>query len=116
MNTYYTASSHASKPYFFDRNHKISASQVDFDYDKKTNPDGVYSQCVVDADSEFQAGIEFVKLSFPADSLAELIDMAIENIGDCGDIPQDLADLIDELNDFLPPEHQKHEGKDFGIE
>lgn len=114
---YYTASSHASRPCFFDRNHKIVSVPVDFDYNKESNPDGIYCQSAVEADSEFQAGIEFVKLRFPANSLAELMDWVIARCGDFdGEITRDVAELIEELNEFLPPGLQKQEGEHYEVE
>lgn len=114
---YYTASRHASRPCFFDRSHEIVPTPVDFDYNEESNPDGVYCQCVIESKTEFQAGIKFVKLNFPSDALSDLMDMVIARCGDFkGEIPQELAKLIDKLNVFLPPELQKDEGTDYEIE
>lgn len=116
MPEYNVISSNASNPCFFDRNHQITESdRVKFDYDKTSNPDGIYAWAVIEAENEFQAGIKFAQASFDDEALVELIDLAIDEIGDCNEISEDLADLIERLNRFLPQKDQRLEGEHFGI-
>lgn len=117
MKKYYVVSSQ-SKDYFFDCKHKLveDIDGIKFTYDETNNPNGIYAMCLVEAENEFLAGIEFVRSSFFEDELADLMSNAIEYSSSYGEVSKDLSDLIQELNYFLPEDKQLKEGVDYEVE
>lgn len=97
--TYIVNSSDASKGNFFERTHVLNElpDSTPFTYDKEHNVDGVYGKIVIEAESEFNAGINFVRDSFDFEALSDLISIAEFYAGEC----EELSDLIIRLEFFM---------------
>lgn len=78
MTKYICISSHASRGNFFQRKHTLTRlpDSTPFDYDAYDNIDGVHGKLVVEAESEFEAGIKFVKEALDFESIKELLELA----------------------------------------
>jgi hypothetical protein len=111
MKAYYVLSKNHA-PCFFDADHSIveNINAIPF------NKEGVYAKAVVEADNEFLAGIEFARMNIDEEALFALIDFAVENSENYGEIPSELAKLIEELNPLLPSGKQFKEGTDYFVD
>lgn len=108
MTTYIVNSSDASKGNFFERTHVLNEipDNTPFTYDKDHNVDGVYGKIVIEAESEFNAGINFVRDSFDFEALSELIAIAEFYANDC----EELSDLIIRLEFFMSAQTSDDDG------